>query len=311
MDLHGLLMVDKPADFTSHDVVAKMRRTLRQKRIGHTGTLDPIATGLMVMVLGEATKLSDYLMSEDKAYAVQVRLGVTTDTLDRAGKVLELRAVNVNEVQIREAADSLQGEFQWAVPAYSAMKVDGKPLYEKARQGIPFEKPLKTMSFWDVKVGSVAFDLVTVTMNCSKGSFVRTWVEKLGEKLGTGAIVEELRRTRVGAWSLEQGISLPQLEEAASHSGMNSSDLGGAFVSLTGALPGIRSVIIDEKETRLMANGQIPRSLASRLIPEQKQAFDSGQPVYIKVVSTTGELLSLLGAEPGQGLKIRRVFRLA
>ncbi len=304
-------MVDKPADFTSHDVVANMRRALRQKRIGHTGTLDPIATGLMVMVLGEATKLSDYLVSEDKAYTVQIRLGVTTDTLDRAGKVLTTVTVGVDQTQIRAAVASLSGDFEWAVPAFSAMKVDGEKLYEKARKEVKFETPVKAMSFWDVKTLAVAGDLVTVSLNCSKGSFVRTWVEKLGEKLGTGAMVEELRRTRVGAWNLEQGISLPALEEATQNGLIPTDGFGEAFVSLTGALPGMRSVIIDEKEARLMGHGQIPRSLAGRLIPEQKQAFESGRPIYVKVVAATGELLALLGAEPGQGLKIRRVFRLS
>lgn len=300
MDIHGLLLVDKPAGMTSHDVVARVRKILRQKRVGHTGTLDPLATGLMIIVLGEATKLSDYLLNEDKSYTVTVRLGVRTDTLDRTGRVLEERAVDVASETVLAAAHALTGEFDWPVPAYSAVKVDGEKLYEKARRNQEIELPVKTMSFWDV-VARMENARLTVNLKCSKGSFIRTWVDKLGEALGTGAVVDELRRTSVGAWDLERAVTLEQLER----DGLSE----GGLVSLNQALPGFRSVTMDGKEARLMGNGQIPRSVAGRLIPEQKQAFESHQPVFVKVVSGTGDLLALLGAEPGQGLKIRRVFR--
>jgi tRNA pseudouridine55 synthase len=306
VNLDGLLLVDKPTNMTSHDVVGSLRKILRHKRIGHTGTLDPIATGLMIMVIGEATKLSDYLMAEDKAYTVDIRLGVRTDTLDREGAVVESKPVNISREYLESMITDLTGEFDWAVPAYSAAKVDGRPLHEMARKNIAFEAPVKTMRFWDLELVSFSGDRLTVAMNCSKGSFVRTWVDQLGQKLGTGAMVEELRRTRVGIWSLERAVSLTALAERQVET---IADLGSAFVLLPDSLPGFRSIVADEREARLMNNGQIANSLAGRLVPEQKQAFDSGRPVYVKVSMGSGRLLALVGAEPGQGLKIRRVFR--
>lgn len=306
MDRHGLLLIDKPSEMTSHDVVARLRRSLRQKRIGHTGTLDPIATGLMVVVLGEGTKLSDYLMAEDKAYTVDVRLGVTTDTLDRAGRELERHDVQLSPDQIAKSVTELTGEFSWPVPKYSAVKVAGEALHRRARRDDEdFETPSKVMKFWDVKLLSIAGDRLQVSMSCSKGSYIRTWVQQLGARLGTGAIVEELRRTRVGDWSVSDSISPSALEETS----LEQAD--DAFVTLGEALPGFRSIVADAREARLVENGQVPRDMMGRLIPEQKQAFATGQPVYVKVITPTGELLALLAAEPGQGLKIRRVFRLS
>ncbi len=306
MDRHGLLLIDKPQDMTSHDVVASLRRSLRQKRIGHTGTLDPIATGLMVVVLGEGTKLSDYLVAEDKAYSVRIRLGLNTDTLDRAGQVLERRPVNVDLPQVQDAVMALEGEFEWPVPKFSAVKVDGEALHKRARrEAEDFATPLKEMKFWDVRLEEFSGDALTVSLSCSKGSYIRTWVQQLGERLGTGAIVEELRRTRVGGWTVADSIPLSALEAAEAE------ENGEAFISLGAALPGYRSVVADAREARLVENGQVPRDMMGRLIPEQKHAFETGRPVYVKVIGAHGELLAILAAEPGQGLKIRRVFRLS
>ncbi len=306
MDRHGLLLIDKPAEMTSHDVVAKLRRALRQKRIGHTGTLDPIATGLMVVVLGEGTKLSDYLVAEDKAYLVDIRLGVTTDTLDRAGRETARREVNVTAEQISAAVAALTGEFEWPVPKFSAVKVDGEALHKRARrENEDFATPMKIMKFWDVKLVEQSGDALKVSLSCSKGSYIRTWVQQLGERLGTGAIVEELRRTRVGGWGVQSSIS-PSVLEDNEFSGREA-----AFISMGEALPGYRTLVADAREARLLDNGQVPKDLMGRLIPEQKQAFETGKPIYIKVVTQTGDLLAILAAEPGQGLKIRRVFRLS
>ncbi len=301
VERHGLLLVDKPADITSHDVVARARKILNQRRIGHTGTLDPIATGLMVLVLGEATKLSDYLTAEDKTYRVRIRLGVRTDTLDRTGQVIETRPVEVNEARIREEALKLQGRFEWPVPKFSAVKVGGQALYKMARQQTDqaeMTTPVKEMRFWDLKILEVGPDTLDLEITCSKGSYVRTWADQLGQRLGCGAMVEELRRTRVGGFSVADSAALSE--------DMN---LDRAFIKMADALPSYRALIADDREAALMANGQVPKEMMGRLIPEQKQAFESNDPVYVKVVSKRGDLLALLAAEPGQGLKIRRVFR--
>jgi tRNA pseudouridine55 synthase len=299
--LDGLLLIDKPQDLTSHDVVARLRKILGQRSIGHTGTLDPLATGLMVMVLGEATKLSDYLMAADKSYSLKIKLGVTTDTLDRTGKVLSEKDGRVEAAKLRAAVAELEGEFDWQVPLFSAAKVDGKKLYEHGRGGTgeSVVRPTKRMKFWDIRILELGEDRLEVALSCSKGSFVRTWASRLGEILGTGAVVEELRRLNVGRWSVEQASTLEQLEAGDAPS----------FVPMGQALPDLRPVIAGPREIKLVVNGQIPKDLASRLMFEQKQAIETQTPVYIKVLTGEGSLLAILAAEPGQGLKIRRVFR--
>ena len=304
--IDGLLLIDKPADITSHDVVHRVRRAIGQKSVGHTGTLDPLATGLMILVLGEATKLSDYLLTADKAYGLKVRLGLTTDTLDRTGKVLTETPCGFLRAQIQAAVDGLTGEFQWPVPLFSAAKIDGKKLYEYGRSGQAVELPVKTMKFWDVVMGEASEASVALTLSCTKGSFVRTWAAQLGSALGVGGIIDELRRLRVGTFKVEDALTLEQLETLSRE---DVPALGAALVPMAQALPAWKSLLAGPKDARLVANGQVPRDIFNRLIFEQKQAHEQGEPIYVKVISDTGNLLAILAAEPGQGLKIRRVFR--
>lgn len=301
----GLLLIDKPADMTSHDVVARVRKILKTSSVGHTGTLDPMATGLMILVLGEATKLSDYLITSDKAYQLKVRLGVTTDSLDRTGKVLTETVCDLAPEVVRAAALDLQGDFSWAVPIFSATKVEGKKLYEYGHRGQVVATPVKEMRFWGAEVQEVSPAGVQLVLDCSKGSFIRTWASQLGERLGVGGTLEELRRIRVGGWSVSHAVSLEQLAAQAE----DFDKLGTSFVPLAQALPSWKPMMASSKDARLMRNGQIPRELANRLVFEQKVAFSSGEPVFVKVISEGGDLLAILAAEPGQGLKIRRVFR--
>lgn len=299
--LDGLLLVDKPADMTSHDVVAKVRYVLKQKSVGHTGTLDPLATGLLILVLGEATKLSDYLLAADKSYGLKVRLGVTTDSMDRTGKVLtETSCDQLTAERVRAAALALQGDFQWPVPIFSAAKVDGKKLYEHGRAGTQVVIPTKAMKYWDAEIDEVSPLGVQMKISCSKGSFIRTWADELGKKLGVGGIIEELRRLSVGTWDLSQAVKLNSLTPELARE---------ALVPMGKALPEWKQVVANPKEMRLISNGQVPRDLVNRLIFEQKQSFELNSPVFIKVLSPASDLLAILAAEPGQGLKIRRVFR--
>jgi tRNA pseudouridine55 synthase len=301
--VNGLLLVNKPGGITSHDVVGRVRRALKQKTIGHTGTLDPMATGLMVLVLGEATKLSDFLTFSDKVYQLQVRLGIRTDTFDSTGKVVSEMPVDLSLEKIREAALALQGEFDWPVPIFSATKVDGKKLYEYAREEKPIALPTKRMAFSEVKIEEVTPTTVSATLRCSKGSFIRSWCAELGERLNVGAHMAALSRLCVGPYSLEQSVTLEQLD-------LDPSVAERSLISMTDALPEHRSIRIPAKEQRLLMNGQIPRDLANRLIVEQKEASRTGEAIPVKVMGFDGELISILIAQPGQGLKIRRVFRL-
>lgn len=308
MALDGLLLVDKPPDMTSHDVVARVRHNLKQKTVGHTGTLDPLATGLLVLVLGDATKLSDYLVSADKQYQLTVKLGLTTDTLDRTGQVLTTHEGALPSAdRLEEACESLQGDFDWPVPLFSAVKVDGKKMYEHGRKGETVDLPVKSMSFWGLETISRSENTITSSLFCSKGSFIRTWASQLGSLLGVGGVIEELRRLRVGQWDVANAVTLRDLEMNGLPSCLELKT--NAFVPMAQALPGLKSVMANPKEARLMGNGQIPRDMMSRLVPEQKQAYDQNKSVFVKVLANNGDLLALLAAEPGQGLKIKRVFR--
>lgn len=304
--IHGLLLLNKPEDCTSHDVVAKVRKVLGQKSVGHTGTLDPMASGLMILVLGEATKLSDYLTAEDKEYELELRLGATTDTLDRTGQILSEKPVNLPSETVLETMRESKGEFQWPVPIFSAKRVDGEKLYEKARRGDQgVELPTKSMCFEPISVASIGGNHFTATLACSKGSFVRTWVDQLGQKLGVGACLWQLKRRRVGPWNLDNAVELKallnlDLTKLTSHP---------SFLPLSRALPGVKSILAGPKEERLVLNGQIPKDIANRLVFEQRTAQDSGEPVLIQVLSMRTDLLAILAAEAQQGLKIRRVFR--
>jgi tRNA pseudouridine55 synthase len=298
---HGLLLIDKPTGMTSHDVVGRVRKILGQKSVGHTGTLDPLATGLMILVLGEATKLSDYLTAADKSYVQKIRLGLTTDSLDRTGQVLREEKVDLPAEVLRAAVAELEGEFDWAVPLFSAAKVDGKKLYEYGRKGEEVQRPVKRMKFWDVQIRELGCDHLEVQLACSKGSFIRSWTSQLGENLGCGACVEELRRLTVGPWNVAWARTLEELEQGV--------ELGDAFVPMSRALPDLKPIIASPREMKLMSNGQIARDMVTRLIFEQKQAISTQTPVYVKVLTVAGDLLAILAAEPGQGLKIRRVFR--
>lgn len=303
MGLNGLLLVNKPTGITSHDVVGRVRRALRQREVGHTGTLDPLASGLMVLVLGEATKISDYLAFSDKSYRLRALLGMSTDTLDVTGTVTSRCAVDLSQEAIQKAAQSLQGAFDWPVPIFSAAKVAGKKLYEYGRAGLEVACPIKRMEFSDVLVHDIQPDSVEVSLQCSKGSFVRSWCAELGNILGVGGCLQQLHRTSVGPYLVSQASQIEDIDESFTCD-------SSAFVPISATLPHWRSVYVPGKEERLLMNGQIPRDLANRLIVEQKEAFRRNEPIGIKVLGDSGRLISILMAQPGNGLKIRRVFRL-
>ncbi len=305
--LNGLLLIDKPDGLTSHDVVARVRRILGLRAVGHAGTLDPIASGLLVLLLGEGTKISDYVLNGDKAYEVTVRLGVTTDTLDRAGKTLEEKPVSVTEDQVRDAVKKLTGVLQLQVPAHSAVKIDGKKLYEYARKDQEIELPIREMDFRTTNLSRIELPLVTVSMSCSKGSYVRAWASKLGEILGCGGHVQELRRTVSEPYRVEQAIGLEVLEELWKNSAArDGSILGPAWIPLKDTIPSFRTLRVDGREEVLMRNGQIANKLQTQLL---SLVPVTGVAPGVKVISSdTDDMVALLVPEPGQFFRIKRVF---
>lgn len=205
--LNGVLLVDKGPDMTSHDVVAVARRCLRTKKIGHCGTLDPMATGMLILVIGTGTKLQDLLMSEDKEYTGTLRLGATTSTQDREGEVLEEKPVPpLTEAGIQAAFDAYRGDFYQTPPMVSAVKIDGVPLYKLARQGKEVERKPRLVRVYDSKITRVELPDVDFRIVCSKGFYVRTYAHDIGQKLGCGAHLTQLRRTRSGHFKFQDGM---------------------------------------------------------------------------------------------------------
>ena len=212
----GVLLVDKAEGMTSHDVVALTRRKLDTRKIGHCGTLDPIATGLLLLTIGRGTKVQDLLMSEDKEYAGTFVLGVTTDTQDRQGEVIQQRAVPaLNENQIRAAFEKFRGDFYQLPPMVSAKKHGGVPLYKLARKGKVVEREPRLVHVYRYSVDRVALPEIDFSVVCSKGFYVRTYVHDIGEELGCGAHLKSLRRTKSGRFDVAHAISVDQIKNAA------------------------------------------------------------------------------------------------
>ncbi len=211
--LNGVLNIYKEKGFTSHDVVAKMRGILRQKKIGHTGTLDPDAEGVLPVCLGQATRLCDMLTDHSKTYQAVMLLGVETDTQDTSGQVVAEGQVTCTEEQVRQAVVSFVGPYDQIPPMYSALKVDGKRLYDLARQGKVVERRARPVTIHHITIDSVDLPRVTMTVHCSKGTYIRTLCHDIGQRLGCGGCMEKLLRTQVERFVLADSITLAQLEQ--------------------------------------------------------------------------------------------------
>ncbi|HIZ43195.1 MAG TPA: tRNA pseudouridine(55) synthase TruB [Firmicutes bacterium] len=210
--MDGLLNVYKERGFTSHDVVAKLRGILKQRKIGHTGTLDPEAEGVLPVCLGKATKVCDLLTGQAKTYRAVLRLGIETDTQDMTGTVLRECAVHVSEEAAVETVMGFQGTYEQIPPMYSALKVGGKKLYELARQGREVERKARPVTIHEISVSEVELPRLTVTVRCSKGTYIRTLCHDIGKKLGCGGCMESLVRTEVGSFRSEDALTLGQIE---------------------------------------------------------------------------------------------------
>jgi tRNA pseudouridine55 synthase len=209
----GVLLVDKAPGMTSHDVVAIVRRRLQMKKVGHCGTLDPIATGLLLLTLGRGTKIQDLLMSEDKEYSGTMILGLSTDTQDSAGNVLEERAVpELDEATIRAAFEKYAGDFYQMPPMVSAIKQGGVPLYKLARQGKTVEREPRLVHVYRHAIDRIALPEIDFTVLCSKGFYVRTYAHDIGETLGCGAHLKNLRRTKSGRFKVDGAITVEELK---------------------------------------------------------------------------------------------------
>ena len=210
--INGIINVYKETGFTSHDVVAKLRGIVKQKKIGHTGTLDPDATGVLPVCLGNATKLCDMLTDKSKEYVATMRLGFCTDTQDISGEVLKKQEVTVTKEDVTEAVMSFVGKYDQIPPMYSALKVNGKKLYELAREGIEIERKARSIEIFAIEILDINLPDITMKVHCSKGTYIRTLCHDIGLKLGCFATMVSLKRTKVANFLLENAYTLSQIE---------------------------------------------------------------------------------------------------
>ena len=262
----GILVIRKEKGYTSHDVVAKLRGILHMKKIGHTGTLDPAAEGVLPVALGKGTRLVELLTEKEKTYEAVLRLGVSTDTQDMTGVVLSEKTVTVTEEEVREAVGSFVGEQQQVPPMYSALKVNGKKLYELAREGKTIERKPRPVVFYEIRILDMELPLVRISVTCSKGTYIRTLCNDIGEKLGCGGAMEELLRTRSGNFTLEESMTLSQVEEAVADG-----TIGEKLVSIEDVLSMYPVLTCTPEGDRLLNNGNpLPEELVQGGSREEK-----------------------------------------
>ncbi|MEI3506447.1 MAG: tRNA pseudouridine(55) synthase TruB [Anaerotignum faecicola] len=249
--LDGIFNIYKEKGFTSHDVVAIVRRTIHMKKVGHTGTLDPDAEGVLPVCVGKATKLSDVIMDGRKSYRAMLRLGVTTTTEDASGEVLETKAVVFDEGKIRAAVAAFIGRLEQVPPMYSAVKVNGKKLYELAREGKEIARKARTIEVYDIRIRRfLPPDRVEMDIDCSKGTYIRTLCADIGKALGCGGHMAELLRTATGSFSLENAIKLDDLKALAEQERAED-----ALLTMQEALRDFPVIKIAEGSTKLLYNG--------------------------------------------------------
>lgn len=247
---NGLINVYKEPGFTSFDVVAKLRGILKQKKIGHTGTLDPDAEGVLPVCLGDGTKLVELLEDRSKEYICEMLLGTTTDTEDTSGLVLETNEVTCTETEIIDAINSFLGDYAQIPPMYSALKVNGKKLYELAREGKVIERKPRNIHIYKIEINKIKLPYVTFTVECSKGTYIRSLCRDIGEKLQVGGTMNHLTRKRVGHFNIENALTLKQIEDLR-----DSNNLNSHIISLEEIFKDTPAIYVNEDSAKYIDNG--------------------------------------------------------
>lgn len=276
--IHGIINVYKEKGYTSHDVVAKLRGIAGQKKIGHTGTLDPDAVGVLPVCLGRATKVCDLLTDKDKVYEAVLLLGKETDTQDTSGEVLVSKDIStLTEEQVREAVLSFVGDYEQIPPMYSALKVNGKKLYELAREGKVVERKARPVKILDIEILEMSLPRVRMTVACSKGTYIRTLCHDIGQKLSCGGCMEELKRTKVSCFEIKDSLTLEEIR--------NKKDEGSLDEILTpidAMFSEYQRMVVDEKWELLAYNGNPLNEKAVCLMDGEKVLDKCKVRVYDK-----------------------------
>lgn len=281
-DLEGLLNIDKPSGLTSHDVVKRIRQLSGIRRIGHTGTLDPLATGVIVICIGRATRLAEYVVGLQKSYIVDIRLGQETDTYDVEGTVVAQHPVSVKKTDLKSALEQFQGEIRQIPPMYSAIKVGGQPLYKRARKGEKIEPKERTVTIKRIELRSWLPPMAQLQIECSSGTYIRSLAHDLGKLLGCGGTVMTLRRTAVGRFEVNEAVPLMRLNEE------NWADY---LLSSDNAVNHLKEVMLEIDAATALYHGKKITAVSGLETGEQLRAYDTnGQFVGI-LMANDAELL--------------------
>ncbi len=281
--IHGVINVYKEQGYTSHDVVAKLRGIVGQKKIGHTGTLDPDAVGVLPVCLGRATKLCDMLTDKDKIYETVMLLGVETDTQDTTGQTVEERDISgLTEEAVKDAVAFFEGDYDQIPPMYSALKVNGKKLYELAREGKTIERKARKVHIYKIEIQSIDLPRVTMTVHCSKGTYIRTLCHDIGQRLGCGACMEKLTRTKVSQFAISDSLTLKQIEICKEEG-----RLSEIVVPIDEMFAAYDSIVVSGEAARLAYNGNLIKECDAQ---KEKNILDEA---YVRVYDDTGKFIGV------------------
>ena len=296
-DVHGVFLLDKPQGVSSNDIMQKVKRLFKANKAGHTGALDPLATGMLPICLGEATKFSQFLLDSDKRYVVTAKLGERTDTSDAEGQVVQSREVNVAEADILAALSAFRGKILQVPTMFSALKHNGKPLYEYARAGITVEREARPITIFEIKFIDYQAPFLTLEVHCSKGTYIRTLVDDLGEALGCGAHVTMLRRLAVADYPIEEMMPIEDLALLADS--FPNSELDRLLLPMGTAVASLPQLNLTAEQTKAVGFGQ-------RVKFENPQALNG----LVRLFSENGQFLGIAEITAGNIIRPNRMVNL-
>lgn len=254
--MHFIINLDKPKGISSHQAVSKVKKILGARKAGHAGTLDPLATGILLVCVNEATKITRFLSDMDKEYVALMKLGEKTDTLDAEGEVIRRAGeLSVKAGDIEHALKKFTGAVRQTPPMYSAVKMNGKPLYKLARKGIEIERKERVVNIYDIKVTAFSLPYLEIAVSCSKGTYIRTLCDDIGDAIGVGAHIAGLKRTRIGDFRIDDAITIDRLEKLTVDPEPGVMGKEPSMVGIDAALSRLRELRLNESEFKMMSNG--------------------------------------------------------
>lgn len=289
-ELCGIINVYKPTGITSFDVVRKIKKITRQKKVGHCGTLDPEASGVLPVCLGRATKAIEFIMDDFKVYEAELKLGVVTDTYDREGKIIEEKNVNLQSEEVITTINSFVGEIKQIPPMYSALKHNGQKLYELARQGIEIEREPRKVTIYNIDIVEIKLPIVKILVKCSKGTYIRSLCYDIGSALGCGAMMWSLERLGTGSFVKEDSINIDQLNEE---------NIKDFLLPIESTFENYHRIIVDEKFQKLLVNGVA--------VKDNKLVKDLRKSVYYTIFNEENTFIGI-AYYSDIGLKLLKVF---